>query len=184
VSASSKPDSYSWFSGDTGRYLFQSSIDIFRNNFSGLLFIKPLEASHRILFITEMGIKIFDMEIFRNGNPKVHYCLEAVNRKSVTKTLGKDLSLMIFSVAENDKVKMMQERSTAKKVIRSKDCNGTRFCSISEKTGKVEELISTGALTKKLNIKFYSESKAEPDSIILSHYNLKLNIHLVKLDEN
>ncbi len=184
MAAGSKPVSYSWFSGDTGRYLFQSSIDIFRNNYSGLLFIKPLETSHRILFITEMGIKIFDMEIFRNENLKVHYCLDAMNRKSVTNTLGKDLSLMIFNLSENDKLKMMKEKGTGKTVIRARDHNGTRYCYINDKTGKVEELISTGALTNKLNIKFYSESGLEPDSINLSHYNLKLNIHLVKLNEN
>lgn len=107
-----------------------------------------------------------------------------MNRKSVTNTLGKDLSLMIFSIAENDKLKVMNEKGDGRIVIRSGDQNGIRYCYISNKTGKVEELISTGALTNKLNIKFYGESGTEPDSINISHYNLKLNIHLVKLNEN
>jgi len=177
-------DSYSWFRQDTGRYLFQSSIDIYQNTFTGLLFVKPLEKSRRILFITETGLKIFDMEFFRTADPVVHYCIDAINRKPVIKTLGKDLSLMLFNIAENDELIMVHEKGSEKNFIRSKDKNGTRFCSISGKTGKVEELISRGGLSDKLNIKFFSERGLQPDSIEISHYNMKLKIHLVRLNEN
>lgn len=174
----------SWFQSDTGRYLFQSSIDIYSNNYSGLLFVKPLGDSHRILFITETGIKIFDMEFFRTGDSRIHYCLEAMNRKSVINALGKDMYLMLYNIAENGKVKMMQDKDTGILLIRSKDDKGTRYCAINEKTGKVDELISAGVLTNKLNIRFFSTSGTYPDSINISHYNLKLNIHLVNLNEN
>jgi hypothetical protein len=177
-------DSWSWFRNDTGRYLFQSSIDIFGNNFSGLFFIKPLGDSHRILFITETGIKILDMEFYREGDFKVHYCLEEMNRKSVINTLGNDLALMLYNIPENGKMKMMQEKGTGKLIIKSKDKNGTRFCKINEKTGKTDELIRTGTLTNKVNIRFFSASGTEPDSITISHYHLKLKIYLAKLDEN
>ncbi len=184
MSAIGKPDSYSWFREDTGRYLYQSSIDIFRNNYSGLLFIKPLGDSHRVLFITETGIKIFDMEFFRTGDFRVHYCLEAMNRKSVIKALGNDMTLMLYNIPENGKTKIMQEKGTGKMIIKSKDNNGTRYCTINDKTGKVDELIRTGTFTNKLNIRFFSTSGIEPDSILISHYNLKLKIHLTKLNDN
>jgi hypothetical protein len=182
--AADKEDSCSWFRQDTGRYLFQSSIDIFRNNYSGLLFIKPLGDSHRILFITETGIKIFDMEFFRTGDFSVHYCLEAMNRKSVIKVLGNDMTLMLYNIPENVKTKIMQEKGTGKMIIKSKGNNGTRYCTINDKTGKVDELIRTGTFTNKLNIRFFSTTGIEPDSILISHYNLKLKIHLTKLNDN
>lgn len=176
-------DSYSWFREDTGRYLFQSSIDIYKNNFSGLLFVKPLNESHRILFITELGIKIFDMEFFRAGDFRIHYCLDEMNRKSITNTLGNDLSLMISNIADNGTARVMQEKNEGRLAVKSKDGRGSRYCLINQKTGKVDELIKTGTFANKLNIKFFSATGTAPDSIVFTHYNLKLNIHLTKLDE-
>jgi len=174
-------DSYSWFRKDAVRYLFQSTIDIYKNNFTGLLFVKPMGESYRILFITEMGIKIFDMEFFRNSDFKVHYCIEDLNRKAIINTLGNDLSLMLYNIAEEGKIKMMREKKEGKLIIKSKDRFGTRYCTLDEQTHKVEELIKTGTFSNKVNIKF--SGKAEPDSILISHYNLKLKIQLTRLHE-
>jgi hypothetical protein len=183
MQAAPDENSCSWFREDTGRYLFQSSIDIYKNNFSGLLFVKPLNESHRILFITELGIKIFDMEFFRKGDFRIHYCLDEMNRKSITNTLGNDLSLMIYNIADNGTAEVMQERNEGRLAIKSEDGRGTRYCLINKKTGKIDELIKTGTFAKKLNIKFFSTAGTAPDSIVFTHYNLKLNIHLTRLDE-
>jgi hypothetical protein len=145
--------------------------------------VKPLGGSYRILFITETGIKIFDMEFFKRDEFKVHYCLEEINRKSIINTLGNDLSLMLYNIAENGNVKMMQEKKEGRLIIRSKDRNGTRYCTINEKTGKVDELIRTGILANKVNIRFLSNTGVEPDSIKITHYNLKLKINLTRIHE-
>ena len=174
-------DSYSWFRHDAGRYLFQSTIDIYKNNFTGLIFVKPMGDSYRILFITEMGIKIFDMEFFRNSDFKVHYCIEDLNRKAIINTLGNDLTLMLFNIAEEGKIKIMQEKKEGKLIVKSKDRDGTRYCTLDKQANKVEELIKTGTFSNKVIIKF--SGKTEPDSIIISHYNLKLKIQLTRLHE-
>lgn len=184
IPASVSRNSYNWFNADTGRYLFQASVNIFRNNFSGLLFLKPLGASRRVLFITETGIKIFDLELFMKKDFTVHYCIEQINRKPVMKIVGNDLSLMIFSVAGDGKIKFMEEQGTGKTVIKSKDDLGTRFCKINSQTGKVDELISRGTFSDKMNIRFLGLSGTTPDSIDISHHNLKLEINLTKIDGN
>jgi len=124
------------------------------------------------------------MEFFRTGDFRVHYCLDAMNRKTVIKALGNDMTLMLYNIPENGKTKIMQEKGTGKMIIKSKDSNGTRYCTINDKTGRVDELIRTGTFTNKLNIRFFSTSGIEPDSILISHYNLKLKIHLTKLNDN
>jgi hypothetical protein len=176
--------SYTWFNSDTGRYLFQSSIDIFKNNFTGLLFIKQLDDSRRILFITETGIKIFDLELFEKDDFIVHYCMEQINRKSLLNALGNDFSLMIYNIPGDSRIKYMTEKNTGKLIIKSSGQSGTRYLKVNKKTGKIDEIISSGALTNKLNIRFFSASGEEPDSIIVSHYNLNFKIHLVRINEN
>lgn len=174
----SKQDPCSWFSGDTGRYLFRSSGTIYNNDFSGLLLVKPTGESYRILFITEMGMKIFDMEFFREGNYNVHYAAGAIDRKPVIRTLGNDLSLMLFNVGNKGIRKEMIEKGTEMKIIKSKDRSGTIYTRINGETGRAEELIGTGTLFNKLNIKFSGTGQPGPDSIAITHYNRKLNINL------
>jgi hypothetical protein len=182
--AGNRKDVFSWFQGDTNRFLFQSYIDIYSNHFSGLMFIKPLNGnSHRTVFITEVGIKIFDMEFFRNGDFKLYYCMEELNRKTIINTLKNDIGIMLNNIPENGTWKMMQEKNDGRIIIKSKYYNGVRYCFINKKTNKVDELIQTGAFLKKVNMRFYSTDGAEIDSINISHYNLKLKIHLSKLYE-
>ena len=148
------------------------------------MFIKPLNRnSYRTLFITEVGIKIFDMEFFSNCDFKLHYCMDELNRKSIINTLKNDIGLMLNNIAENENRKMMQEKVNGRTIIKSKDYNGVRYCFINKETNKIDELIQTGPLLKKVNMRFYSNDGAELDSINISHYNIKLNIHLSKLYE-
>jgi hypothetical protein len=148
------------------------------------MIIKPSAGnSYRTLFITELGIKIFDMEFFRNSDFKLHYCLDELNRGSIIRTLKNDLSTMLETIPVNSRLKMMQEGKTHQMIIKSKDKSGVRYCFIDEKTNKVDELVQTGNLMKKLKMRFYSSNGFDADSIKISHYNFKLKIHLSKLNE-
>lgn len=178
-----KTGSFSWFTEDTGRFLFRSSVSIYRNHFSGIILIKPTTESRRILFITETGIKVFDLEFFSPENYEVHYCMEAVNRKALIRTLGNDFSLMLYSVSDDSRSKVLTD-SRSRTIIRSTDDAGKRFCFINANTCKVEELVSPGLLCDKLKIGFFSNTPEAPDSILISHKNIKLDIQLTRIDEN
>lgn len=174
-----------WFQGDTNRFLFHAGIDIYRNHFSGLMIVKPFtDTSHRVLFITETGIKIFDMEFFRSGDYQMHYCMEVINRRSVIRMLKNDIGLMLNSIPESAETTMLKDRQTGRTVIRSKDNRGVTFSYIEDTTKRVNEIMNTRGLTKKVNMIVYSADGAEIDSVDISHYTVKLNIHLSKLDEN
>lgn len=131
-----------------------------------------------------MGIKIFDLELFEKDDFVVHYCMEQINRKSLLNALGNDFSLMIYNIPGNSRIKYMTEKNTGKLIIKSSGQSGTMYVKVNKKTGKIDEIISAGALTNKLNIRFFSASGEEPDSIIVSHYNLNFKIHLVRINEN
>ena len=100
-----------WFQGNHNPILYKTSIGIYKNHYSGLMVIKPVsDTSHRSVLVTEPGIKILDMEFFRNGDFKLHYCLEALNRRSVIRTLQNDFGLMIHNIPDQDKkVKIFED---------------------------------------------------------------------------
>jgi len=149
------------------------------------MIIKPFTRNnYRVLFISEVGIKIFDIEFLSNGDFRLHYCLDALNRRSVIKTLKNDIGLMLNNVPEDDKVKMMQDRQTGRTIIKSKDKTGKKYCFFADKANRVNEIIQTRGIIKKVNMHFYSASGIAVDSIKISHYNIKLAINLSKLNEN
>ena len=72
----------SWFKTDSDHLLMNTTIDVMKNHFSGLMVIKSLtDGGYRVVFITEVGLKIFDMEFVPGETVKVHYFMDALNKK-------------------------------------------------------------------------------------------------------
>ena len=73
----------SWFKTDSDHLLMNTTIDVMKNHFSGLMVIKSLtNGGYRVVFITEVGLKIFDMEFVpgKTGEGALFYgCPEQKN---------------------------------------------------------------------------------------------------------
>jgi hypothetical protein len=173
-----------WFQEDADHYLFHAGIDVYNNHFGGIMVIKSLSVdSYRVVYITELGIKIFDMEFFNNDEFKLHYCLDAINRKSVIKTLKNDIGIMLENIPEGDKLKFRRDSQNGKTLLRSKDRTGTRYYILNDNTNRIEEISLNNGFRKKMNLFFYSGNGIELDSIRIKHYDIKLSIQLSNLNE-
>jgi hypothetical protein len=133
--------------------------------------------------ITEVGIKILDLEIFSSGDYKIHYCIEQMNRKSVIKMMADCLYLMIYPVPENGRLKIMTEKDGDRTIIRSKHNGGSAFSFIDSKYMKVNEIKESGYLFEKLNFKFDGSGSSELESVDIWHNVVKLKIHFSRLHE-
>jgi hypothetical protein len=173
-----------WFKGDTNHFLFRTHVDIYRNHLGGLMLIKPFNGKgYRVLFITEIGIKIFDMEFLDNGDFELHYCLDALNRKSVLETFKNDIGMMLYPFPGDKRIKMMKERQTGNTVIKSKDKNGVKYYFVDEHN-RVNKIMQRGGCIKKANMTIYSSDSNEIDSIRFRHSPVRLNIYMSTLNEN
>jgi hypothetical protein len=173
-----------WFIEGPDHYLFHADIDIYRNHFGGMMVIKYLsKESCRVVYITEVGIKIFDMEFFINGDFKLHYCLDAINRKIIIKTLKNDLGLMLANIPTDNKIKFSEDLKQNKTLLKSTDHLGTKYYLLNNKSLRTEEILTRNSLQKKVEIKyFYNQS--DLDSVRIKHYNIRLRIHLSRINEN
>ncbi len=173
----------SWFQEGHRHYLLNTSITLYRNRFSGIMIIRPFGDNHfRVVFITEMGLKVFDMEFTETGNIIMHYCMESLNRKAVMKTLQNDIGLMINWRGNAGKLTELKDKKSGAIVIKQKQKNKSVFYFLNE-SGKTERMLQTGMITKKVNLLFYKNNQNTLDSIKISHYYLKLNIHLTAINE-
>ncbi len=130
-----------------------------------------------------MGLKIFDMEFPETGDVIMHYCIDALNRKMILKTLQNDLGLMTNWKGNIKKTAECKDKKSGSTVIKLKKKNKRSYLYVNNETGKTDKILQTGLFTKKVNLCYYSSQENKIDSIHIHHYNLKLNIHLSAINE-
>ena len=173
-----------WFQGDTIRFLFRAHVEFHRHQLGGLMLIKSMnKESYRVLFMTEVGIKIFDMEFFRSGDFKLHYLLDAMKRKSLLESLKNDMGLILYPVGGDTQIEMRKDRETGNVVIQSMNRNGVNYFFINEQN-RVNKIKQRDGCIQRMNMTLYSADSREIDSIRICHSPVKMNIYLSKLNEN
>ena len=163
------------------RSLYNTQVNILRSHLSGLLFIKEMpDSSTRLLFSTETGFKFFDFAFDKNGLFTVHYILDKMNRKPVIKTLENDFSLLLMNrigdtaTATFTKEGDLYHRFTAgdEHDFYVTDSLCTRLIKAGKASGKkaVSKIVYSGSI------------QSLPDSVFISHYGIKFNIALKRLE--
>ncbi len=174
----------SWFKTDSDHLLMNTTIDVMKNHFSGLMVIKSQpEERFRVVFITETGLKIFDMEFVPGMPVKVYYFMEALNKKILVRTLSADLKLLLV-LPEEDKKKTVYESVSGLKMIKYKDKGVRTYYEFSPLTGKPVKAFQTSGISRKVRIDYYSNEGVKIDSAKIVHYHVNLRIGMHLINEN
>jgi len=172
----------SWFKTDSDHLLMNTTIDVMKNHFSGLMVIKSLtNGGYRVVFITEVGLKIFDMEFVPGERVKVYYLMDALNKKIIIKTLSADLRLLLIQPQEDEKP-VLYDSPSGQKMARYKHKRKKDYYEISALTGKPVQAYQVSVTSKKARIDYYSRDGVRIDSVNIVHYhvNLQIGMHLIK----
>jgi hypothetical protein len=168
----------SYFCNTDSSYLYQSEIRFMKNYYSGMMVIKHQSDSvSRVVFLTEMGIKVFDFEI---RNPlkykdyyKVFYIMEPMSKKIIQKTLANDLGLLLQNAGESDKKYYISKNN--QNVVKIKN-NCKHFFYLFEKDKGDFKVIDINSLCfKKVEVFFYGKPGLPPDSMNIHHLGMKLD---------
>jgi len=174
----------SWFNADTSHYLFNTKIDILKNHFSGLMVVKPMGSdTFRVVMITETGLKILDLELFPDNAPKVHYVMDAMNRKALIKTLSGDIRLALMNHAHHERPRFLTDKKTGNAVYNYK-FQGRRFYYFMKKNELLPyQAKQSRGISNQVDASFFGKNETGPDSIIISHQNIALKVHLFRIIE-
>lgn len=163
------------------RALYNTQVNILKHHLSGLLLVKQMpDSSTRILFSMETGFKFFDFEFDKNKEFKVHYIIDKMNRKPVINTLRKDFELVLMMHLKNDSLQTFTKDSLTFHRFANNglydyyitDSNCTKLLRIEQATEK----------KKKTSIVMQDYKDGVPDTIGISHHNIKFDIGLKKLE--
>ncbi len=174
-----KPDELeSIINNEVSKVLFKAQIQLHDKYFSGLLFVKSFDSNtKRVVFVTELGIKVFEFE-YKNDDFTVYHCLEMFNRKSILNTLKKDINMLLMHDLKRDKAKIYLSKESGNKVYKVKMSNQHYYYYIDRKTGHVNKVENSSGFLRKVNIEINEYKDDFPNNINIVHPFIKLTINL------
>jgi hypothetical protein len=163
------------------RALYNTQVNILKHHLSGILLIKQMpDSSIRILFTMETGFKFFDFEFNKAGDFKVYSIIDKMNRKPVIKTLKKDFELALMINVIDSNANAFTRDGAIYHQFKNEDL--------------YDYYITDSGCSKLLRIEHADDRKVKttiimhdyvngiPDTIGITHHNIKFNIGLKRLE--
>lgn len=163
--------SNTYFANPKKDYIYKAKLNIYDHNLGGILIIKKIKSEHyRIVFTTEFGNKIFDLD--HQGNVfKVKYIVDNLNKDFIVKTLHNDFHLLVN-----------QNNLVEKEFISSKEfiyqIKPSNFYFYSKSNNQLSKIVMASKNQEKLTIEFNDVNQDIANYIKLTHHNFKMNINL------
>ncbi|SFN49890.1 hypothetical protein SAMN04487989_101842 [Bizionia echini] len=160
-----------YFSDTSQDFVYKANIQVYDNNFGGLLIIKKIEdGNHRVVFTTEMGAKLFDFSITET-NFKVNYILDDLNKK------------LLINLLKTDFKALVQERNLVSRryikdsfdIYKTTILGKSHFYYVSD---QLDQIIRTGHRKEKVHFLFTDINNNIANHIIIKHHNINLQIAL------
>ncbi|PIE48990.1 MAG: hypothetical protein CSA39_04875 [Flavobacteriales bacterium] len=158
-------------------YVYKTNITAYSHQFGGLMIIKKMaNRHHRIVFTTEMGNKMFDAEL-NNGNFKINFIVEQLDRKALIHTLEKDFSILL-----QDNVDVVQSfENEYFRVYKSSLDKRFNYYFTNKTNRQLEKIINTTKTKEKVEISFKSKDGLTADFVLIEHKDIKLKVQLVAI---
>jgi hypothetical protein len=169
--------------------LYRCNIDgrvIFKKfHLSGLLFFKELQnGTIRAIFQNELGPTLFDFEWDGNGNFKVNQVIEQLNKEAITKTLKKDIEmLLMIGMDKNSEILLTRDRGK-EEFSRLNINNGFVYYITEADTLKRIENANNRKRVVTVNVGKKSTTRSMPDAISINHHKANFTISLTKLESD
>jgi hypothetical protein len=160
-----------YFSNEENDYIYKAKLKILKYHFGGILIIKKLDNEHyRVVFTTEFGNKLFDLEFIRDDF-QVNYMM---NKKFILNMLQNDFQTLLTQNIRVDD----QFSNEMEDIYRSNLGNRQNYYVFSKETRLLTKIVNASQSREKLIISFLVTEKGISKSINLSHRKFKARMDL------
>jgi phosphoribosylformylglycinamidine (FGAM) synthase PurS component len=163
-----------YFSEPKTDYVYKTNITVYGHEMSGIFIAKKInDTTHRVVFTTEFGNKLFDFEI-SDRTFKVNSIVSELDKKILINTLREDFRLLL------KKEYLIQEQfeNESDNIYKSADGNRDNYLFVSKKEQKLEKLVRSSKTKEKITITFTLENDIFAKKVVILHQNIKLRIEL------
>jgi len=163
-----------YFSEPKTDYVYKTNITVYGHEMSGIFIAKKInDTTHRVVFTTEFGNKLFDFEI-SDTTFKVNSIVSELDKKILINTLKEDFRLLL------KKQYLLQEQfeNESDNIYKSADGNRDNYLFVSKKEQKLEKVVRSSKTKEKITITFTLENDIFAKKVVILHQNIKLRIEL------
>ena len=159
--------------------LFKTKIKLYNKYFSGLILLKQTDSStSHLVFVTELGMKMFDYEI-RNNQFKLTYVFEPLNKPNILKILERDLKIILLQNLLNKDVAIYKKDKVNSAIYKIVDRTQKHFYYVNLTTKAVDKTIIKGRLFCKEKVNYLYNDSLSATQIKLKHKGfIRLKIEL------
>lgn len=101
------------FSTEFNKAVYRTNMVLFGNELSGLTLVKKTGKDYRVVFMSEVGLKYFDMEFFHeNDSVKVHQITSFLDKGPVEKMMINNYRLIFMTFTQNVKSRNYLDQTT------------------------------------------------------------------------
>ena len=161
-----------YFSNENTDYVYKAQITVYDQYFGGLLIVKKIqENTHRVVFTTEMGTKLFDFSFIENDF-RVNYIVDDFGKGLLIKILKQDFKTLITENLNNDS----QYKIGSQTIFETSLYNKKHFYYFDKNT--LVEINRIKGAKEKVSFQFSNISDSIAKQIDIIHNNIKLKITL------
>jgi hypothetical protein len=164
-------------------FLFKTNISIYGKEFSGLLVTKQLQpADYRVIFTTELGMKLFDFE-FTDTAFTLHYCIPQLNRPALLKTFQEDIQILLMSNLKKKDNEVFTDKKSNYLIykINFDKFSNYYFIDNKEKPYRLVKIEHAKRQVKKTTFILDNYMEDVPGHMLIQHHNIRLKIELTLL---
>jgi len=169
------------FSQQEMEAIYKAQIDISGQYYSGIIAISSKTSENpRIVFINELGMKFFEVEISSKGLT-VKHAIEPFQRRPVISIL-EEMFTPLFLKLEHDELGVAMIDDSEEYIVYQVKRNGNLFYFINHSSGRIERIEKIGWFTRKMITQINYEGQL-PESIQTSFPGKKVDIILTHFED-
>jgi len=157
---------------------YRTSIDVLQKHLSGLLIFKRMDdSSIRAVFMNEVGATFFDIT-FYNDSYHYNYVMKSLDKKSVKKTVAKDLGMILMRGIYKGRPSCITSLEHSYITLRLQSKGTVRYTTTPD-CAPVELIENMGRKKAVISVRqFYTAKVSMPDSIFVQHHTVHFTISL------
>ena len=157
---------------------YRASIDVLQKHLSGLLIFKRMDdSSIRAVFMNEVGATFFDIT-FYNDSYHYNYVMKSLDKKSVKKTVAKDLGMILMRGIYKGRPSCITSLEHSYITLRLQSKGTVRYTTTPD-CAPVELIENMGRKKAVISVRqFYTAKVSMPDSIFVQHHTVHFTISL------
>lgn len=176
-------EDFSVFPNDFNKITYKTSFNIMGRSLSGILLIKKTPSQeYRFVFMSELGLKYFDLGISTSANKndfKTYYLMSALSRGNIENILFNDFSKLLITNKIINDYSVLENHDNQSIALSYTDAESEIICILNE--GNFEKILWKDSSCGKSHISFSNYENNTPQSIDIHNKKYGINFKMNKL---